>query len=171
MDTVLIVYGSGTGCTAGVAQRMGDVIAKRGVSVEVVSATEAPDAAGYGAVIVGSGVRAGSWHKSAKEWLVRNAEALSDIPLALFTVCLTPAQDAGKVDEVRAYTDPLLAETGVKPVDVGVFAGWNEPREFSFVERMVLKLLKAPEGDFRDWPVIEAWAERTADALVSGDHV
>ena len=169
MSKVLIVYGTGTGCTAGIAERIGAKLTAVGATVEVVSAKDAPAVAGYDAVLVGSGVRAGSWHKAAKEWVAANANALKAgapeaVPVAFFTACLTMA-DAEKADEVRIYTDALIAETGVEPVDVGLFAGWNEPKEFPFVERTILKLMKAPTGDFRDWDAIDAWTTDVAEKL------
>jgi len=164
MSKVLVVYGTGTGCTAGVAERIGATLTDSGATVEVVAAKAAPTAAGYDAVLVGSGVRAGGWHKPAKEWVAANADALKAIPVAFFTVCLTMA-DAEKADEARVYTDALIAETGVQPVDVGLFAGWNEPNEFPFVERTILKLMKAPTGDFRDWDAIDVWTTEVAGKL------
>ncbi len=169
MSKILVVYGTGTGCTAGIAERIGAKLTETGATVEVVSAKDAPAAAGYDAVVVGSGVRAGSWHKAAKEWVAANAGTLKAgateaIPVAFFTACLTMA-DPEKADQVRVYTDALIAETGVEPVDVGLFAGWNEPKEFPFVERTILKLMKAPTGDFRDWNAIDAWATEVAGKL------
>lgn len=168
MSTLLVVYGTGTGCTAGVAERIGKILADRGATVDVVSAKDAPAATGYDAVVVGSGIRAGSWHAPVKEWVMRNAADLKGTPVAFYTACLTLANDPGKTDEVRAYTDPLIAESGVTPVEVGLFAGWNEPKKFSFIERTVLKMMKAPEGDFRDWDAIEAWAAEVAPKLGLG---
>lgn len=121
MKKVLVVYATGTGCTADIAERIGKILAGYDATVEVASAKEAPAADGYDAVLVGSGVRAGNWHKPAKEWLARNANAITGTPLALFTTCLTLAQGPAKTDEVRAYTDALIAETGVRPLDVGGF--------------------------------------------------
>lgn len=170
MSKVLVVYGTGTGCTAGIAERIGASLAEKGATVEVVSAKEAPIPAGYDAVLVGSGVRAGSWHKPVKEWVAINASVLKPgapgaVPVAFFTACLTMSATPEKADDVRAYTDALIAETGVEPVDVGLFAGWNEPKEFSFIERSVLKLMKAPQGDFRDWAAIDAWGAQVAEKL------
>lgn len=164
MSKVLVVYGTGTGCTAEIAERIGAKLTDAGSTVEVISAKDAPTAAGYDAVLVGAGVRAGSWHKAVKEWVAANAATLKTVPLAFFTVCLSMA-DAEKADEVRAYTDALISETGVEPVDVGLFAGWNEPAEFPFVERTILKLMKAPTGDFRDWDAIDAWTTEVAGKL------
>jgi menaquinone-dependent protoporphyrinogen oxidase len=165
MGKVLVVYGTGTGCTAEIAERIGTKLTAMGLDAEVVAAKDAPAPGAHDAVFVGSGVRAGSWHQPVKEWVAANAGALGDVPVAFFTACLTMAQDPSKIDAVRAYTDPLIAETGVQPVSVGAFAGMNEPRRFSFVERTIMKLMKAPAGDFRDWDAIDAWTAQTAAAL------
>jgi len=168
MSKALVVYGTGTGCTAEIAERIGATLAASGATVEVVPAKGAPVPAGYDAVLVGSGIRAGSWHQPVKEWVAKNAAALKGSKVAFFTACLTLGQDPTKTDEVRAYTDALIAETGVEPLDLGLFAGWNEPKKFSFIERTVLKMMKAPEGDFRDWKAIEAWAGEVAPKLGLG---
>lgn len=168
MSKALVVYGTGTGCTAEVAERIGTALTGLGVEVQVVPAKDAPAAAAYDAVFVGSGVRAGSWHPPVKDWVNREAATLKAKPVAFFTACLTLASDASKVDEVRAYTDALIAESGVTPVDVGTFAGMNEPKRFSFVERTIMKLMKAPQGDFRDWAKIDAWTSETASTLGLG---
>lgn len=166
MSKVLVVYGTGTGCTAGIAERIGATLAETGASVEVVSAEDAPSPDGYDAVLVGSGVRAGSWHKAAKTWVAANADELKAGKVAFYTACLTMAADPEKAADVHAYTDALIAETGVEPVDVGLFAGWYEPKRFSFVERTILKMMKSPEGDFRDWDAIDAWTRDVAAQLV-----
>lgn len=165
MSKVLVVYGTGSGCTIGVARQIGTTLSERGATVEVVAATAAPVPAGYDAVIVGSGVRAGNWHGPVKSWVTANATALKGVPVAFFTACLTLATDPSKRDEVRAYTDPVIKESGVEPVDIGLFAGWNEPKKFSFIERTILKMMKSPEGDFRDFGAIGAWAAETAPKL------
>jgi menaquinone-dependent protoporphyrinogen oxidase len=165
MNTVLVVYGTKTGCTAGIAQQIGATLAESGVTVQVKPVEEGPDAAAYDAVIVGSGVRAGNWHGAVKEWVAANAGALKARPTAFFTACLTMAQAPDKADEVRAYTDALIAETGVEPVDIGLFAGMNEPKRFSLPERLIMKMMKAPEGDFRDMDAVAEWARTMVERL------
>ena len=157
MSTVLVVYGTKSGCTAGIAERIGATLSAAGVTADVKPAQEHPEPGGYDAVIVGSGVRAGMWHASAKQWLIGHAAELKERPVALFTACLTIASDPGKTHEVRAYTDPLITESGVEPVDVGMFAGMNDPKAFSLPERLIMKAMKAPEGDFRDYEAVDAW--------------
>lgn len=167
MSKVLVVYGTKSGCTAGVAERIGSALAAAGLAADVLPAENKPDPAGYDGVIVGSGIRVGQWHSAVKEWVAENADALKVRPTALYTVCLTLVSEPDKLDEVRAYTEPMLAESGIEPVDIGLFGGWFEPKQFSFVERTVLKAMKAPQGDHRDWDAIDAWVAGVAPKMRS----
>lgn len=165
MSKVLVVYATRSGCTAGIAEHIGKTLTERGIEAEVVTAQEAAGPAGYDAVILGSGVRAGTWHEAARTWASVHAEQLKTMPVALFTCGLVITGGAEKAGEVRAYTDALIEQTGITAVDVGLFAGWSEPASFSFVERSILKLLKAPKGDFRDYSAIGRWTESTAERM------
>ena len=165
MSKALVVYGTKTGCTAGIAEAIGDALRAMGVEADVKRAEAKPELAGYDAVLVGSGVRAGQWHGSVKQWLTAHSETLKERPLALFTACLTMAATPEKANEVRAYTDPLLAETGLTPVDIGLFAGMNVTKTFSLPERLIMKAMKAPEGDFRDLEAVAAWTREAAPML------
>lgn len=162
---VLVVYGTKSGCTKGVAEKIGETLGARGADVTVVSAGEAPVPQGFDAVVVGSGVRAGAWHQAPRSWVTSQASALKQVPVAVFTCGMTLTQGAEKAPEMRAYTDTLLTETGVKPVDIGVFAVWYEPKSFSLPERAIMKLMKTPQGDFRDWDAIAGWAGDVAPKL------
>lgn len=165
MSRILVVYGTKTGCTAGIAERIGETLGESGATVDVRPAEDKPDPSSYDAAVVGSGVRVGSWHASVKDWVAVNAAALKERPVAFFTACLTMAQTPEKADEVRAYTDPLRQQTGVEPVEIGLFAGMNEPKRFSLPERLILKAMKAPEGDFRDMDAVAEWARAVAGKL------
>lgn len=165
MSKVLVVYATGTGCTAGVAERIGETLAGKGMRVDVEPFESRPEPGAYDAIVAGSGTRAGSWHAAAKKWMIHNAPALKGKPLALFTVGIALADGVEKTEEMLGYTDKLLAKTGVEPLDIGVFAGWCEPRKFNYLERQIMKIAKAPEGDHRDWDAIEAWAASVAPKL------
>jgi menaquinone-dependent protoporphyrinogen oxidase len=178
MTRILVVYGTRSGCTTTIAQRIGQSLrslpegtpgpADGGpVEVDVADVETAPSPGAYDAVVVGSGVRAGAWHSSAADWVRAHAEVLRETPVAFFTVGLTVATDPGKAELVRAYTDPLVEETGVEPVDVGVFPGWYHPGRLRFHERIMLRAMHAPEGDFRDLPAVAAWVRSVAPLLAS----
>lgn len=162
---VLVVFATKTGCTKEIAERIGTTLKEVADEVEVRSADEDPGPGRFDAVVLGSGVRAGHWHKSASKWLQRHASTLAQKRVALFTCCLTMATSPEKAQEVRAYTQPLIDAAGLHPVDVGLLAGWFQPEHFGFLERTILKAMKSPQGDFRDFQAVDAWARRVAPAL------
>jgi menaquinone-dependent protoporphyrinogen oxidase len=40
-----------------------------------------------------------------------------------------------------------------------------EPAELGFMERLAVRAVHAPAGDYRDWEAIRAWADRIAREL------
>ena len=52
-----------------------------------------------------------------------------------------------------------------KPRDHHIFFSALDSDELSFMERMVVKGVHAPAGDFRDWNEIDAWATSIVHAL------
>ena len=50
-----------------------------------------------------------------------------------------------------------------------MFAGKLDKKVLGFGERAIVAAFHAPEGDFRDWGAIEAWAHGIADALLGGE--
>lgn len=162
-----MAYATRTGCTADVARWIGEELHLRGATVDVRAAGDDISCMGYDAVVIGSGVRAGSWHKAARQWVIRNAEMLRSVPVAFFVVGLKMARSDENAPEVRGYVDPLIGQSGVVPVDVGLFPGWSRMERFSLPERLVLKAMKVSDADFRDEAGVRAWASRLCDLLGS----
>jgi menaquinone-dependent protoporphyrinogen oxidase len=165
MRKVLVTYATKSGSASGIAGRIGETLAASGVAVDVKPVGDAPDASAYDAVVVGSGVRMSSWEEPAKRWVKANAGMLKGKPVAFFTVGLTLVTEPAKTAEVRSWTDPLIAESGVKPVDIGLFDGWFVPKRFSLLERTIMRAMKAPEGDHRDMRAVSEWATAVAPKL------
>ena len=57
----------------------------------------------------------------------------------------------------------LVARVGAR--GYATFAGALDRSRLSFPDRLIARAVKAPDGDFRDWPAIRSWAEGVADAL------
>ena len=53
----------------------------------------------------------------------------------------------------------------IKPREVALFHGMVDPVKLGSVEKMAIKKVDAPTGDFRDWEAIGAWALGIAAAL------
>jgi menaquinone-dependent protoporphyrinogen oxidase len=116
---------------------------------------------------VGSGIRAGQLLPHATKFVQKNREALSQVPVAYFVVCLTMKDDTEENrSTVAAYLDPLREV--VEPVEVGLFAGAINPGKLSLPERMIMKAMKISEGDYRDWEAIRAWARALHPKLAPG---
>ena len=154
---VLVAYATWAGSTAGVAERIAEVINRSGLAAEAKRAREVKDTAAYDAVVLGTAVHAGKLHPDALKFLDRNKAALEAKPLAAFVVRLAMKDGDEKVRATAAtYLDPLRLR--VKPVSEGLFAGAYAPEKLGFVVRQIMRMIKAPPGDFRKWDEIEAWA-------------
>jgi menaquinone-dependent protoporphyrinogen oxidase len=163
---VLVAYATGAGSTAEVAAEVGRVIQRaEDVSVHVQSVRAVRGIQEYDAVIIGTAIRAGKPLPATSEFVKTNREALSKRPVAYFVVCLTMKEENEKTcQEVEAYLDPL--KKMVPPVTVGLFAGVMEYAKLPLVLRLIVRAMKAPEGDFRDWQAIRAWAEEARGRLL-----
>ncbi len=165
---VLVAYATKAGSTADVAAEIGRVIESRGgCEVDVRPVDKVVRVTGYDAAIVGSAIRAGKWLPEALEFVQQHKDALGQIPIAFFTVCLTLNEDTEENRRtVAAYLDPACEI--VQPVDKGLFAGVMDYGKLPFPLRLMMKTMKAPQGDFRDWSAIRAWAARVHDRIGAG---
>jgi len=164
---ILVAYATAAGSTAEVAEAIGEELRSTGAEVDVHPAKEVKDVSPYGAVIVGSGIRAGQLLPDATKFVQKNREALSQVPMAYFVVCLTMKDDTEENrSTVAAYLDPLREL--VEPVEVGLFAGAINPGKLSLPERMILKAMKISEADYRDWEAIRSWARALHPKLAPG---
>ena len=161
---VLVAYASRTGSTAGVAETVADTLCTGDVQVDVRQAKNLSDISGYRGVIVGSAVYMGRWMPEAIKFLETHRDALRNLPVAFYTVCLTMKDDTEENRlTVGAYAD--LARDTVEPIDVGLFAGWLQNDRLSLAYRLIIKIMGMEQGDYRDWSAKRAWATELAPYL------
>jgi menaquinone-dependent protoporphyrinogen oxidase len=157
----LVVHGTRAGSTAEVADFVAGRLADAGWSVDVSGAELAPAPGAYQAVVIGSAIRAGNVLPEVRDYAKAHAAALKAVPVACFVVCLTMKDDTPENRaKVNAYLDPLRAR--VTPVEVGLFAGKMDYARLAGVSRLMARALSLPEGDFRSWTAIGAWADGVA---------
>jgi menaquinone-dependent protoporphyrinogen oxidase len=160
--TVLVTYASKHGSTEEIAERITATLRRLSIETDLQPVEAVRDIEPYTAVVLGSAIYYGSWLKEAREFVHRYEAALAARPVWLFS-----SGPLG-VEVKDAEPQPKeLAEfqESVKPRDPRVFFGALDYRQLSFMERMVVKGVRAPEGDFRDWGAIEEWAESIAHTL------
>ena len=158
-NRILIAYATRTGSTVGVADAIALALRQRGFLVMVQPIRENPSVKGYQAVIVGSSIRQGAWLPEAVTFLIANKQALRRVRVALFTVhALNLGDDEQSRLKREAYLDPLRPL--VLPVAHVFFPGKIDPARLSLFDRLMVKVLRAPVGDFRDWAKVDNWADK-----------
>jgi uncharacterized protein YjbI with pentapeptide repeats/menaquinone-dependent protoporphyrinogen IX oxidase len=161
---VLIVYASVSGSTGEVAEAIGEVIEQAGAVVDVSPINEVASLEDYGAVVLGSSIRAGRWLPEATRFLEKNHEDLSRVPVAYFTTCLTMVDDTAESRRtVLTYMEPILQSApDIEPVGLGLFAGSLDPNRSLMMQSI------GPQGDYRNWEAIRSWAEEIGPVLFKG---
>jgi menaquinone-dependent protoporphyrinogen oxidase len=160
--TVLVAYASKHGSTAGIAEAIADRLRERGVPADAKPVDEVDALADERAVVLGSAIYAGSWMKEAVEFVHRNAEPLAERPVWLFS----SGPLGVEVEDDEPQPRQLLEMEGiVGSVDHRVFFGALDRSKLGFGERMMVKAVKAPDGDFRDWDAIRSWADAIAEGI------
>jgi menaquinone-dependent protoporphyrinogen oxidase len=167
---VLVAYASKHGATREIAERVAQAMAAAGQRAQPRPVTAAGDLAGYDAFVVGSAVYMGHWQKETVEFVRRNRAVLAGRPVWLFSSgpLGTEPTDAQGQDLTVAAEPKELAELteAIHPRGHRVFFGALDPGRLGLSERALRKLPAAraimPEGDFRDWAQIEAWARGIA---------
>jgi menaquinone-dependent protoporphyrinogen oxidase len=153
---VLVAYASKHGSTAEVAERIALAVIKQGVGAEALPVGDVGDIANYDALVIGSSVYYSRWTREAVAFVERNRARLAGRSVWLFSV--GPLGDQPRTDptDVAGFMESLNA------IDHHLFAGALDPHRLSFPERVIVKGVKAPTGDFRDWNEIDSWAASVA---------
>jgi menaquinone-dependent protoporphyrinogen oxidase len=154
---VLVAYASRAGSTAEVAAAIGATLREAGLSVDVSPLREIDGLEGYQALVLGTAIRAGRLLPEATRFAKAHAAAMGQMPVVYFAVCATLREDTPtNRATVAAALDPLVA---IKtPLDVGLFAGRLDHEMLEVPARWLIRLMRAAEGDWRDWDAIRAWA-------------
>jgi menaquinone-dependent protoporphyrinogen oxidase len=163
---VLVAYATKYGATAEIAEKIGQVLREAGLRTDVLPVDRVSDLTPYQAVVLGSAVYIGQWRKEAVKFLKANETVLAEKPVWLFSSGPTGEEDAVELAQGWRFPEKLqpIADR-VRPRDVAVFHGAVDGGKLNFIEKWMLKNVKAPIGDFRDWDAIAAWAAAIADAL------
>jgi menaquinone-dependent protoporphyrinogen oxidase len=161
---VLVVAATKYGVTGEIAQAIGEALRGQGLDPTVMPAEQVDGVDGYDAVVLGSAVYAGHWLRPARELVERCGDALAARPVWLFSS--GPVGDPPKPEEDPVDVAEVLALTGAR--EHRVFAGKLVRKRLSFPDRAIASALRVPEGDFRDWTEITAWATAIAGALRPG---
>ncbi len=152
---VLVTYASKHGSTAQIADVIRNDLRMAGFDVALQPADEVTNIDEYDAVILGSAIYVGQWQQAVTDLINRFAETLKTKQVWLFSS--GPIGDDPFPKEMPPITEELIEKTGA--VEHQSFLGKLDRSTLGFGERLITTVLRAPEGDFRDWDAIRAWAD------------
>jgi menaquinone-dependent protoporphyrinogen oxidase len=163
---VLVVYATKYGATAEIAGKIGEVLRGAELEVDVAAVDRAGEVDRYAAVVLGSAVYISSWRKEASTFLKANEQLLAGLPVWLFSS--GPTGDGDPAVLLKGWRFPQGLQPiadNIKPRDIAVFGGALNPKKLNAIEKFMIKNVKAPMGDFRDWAATTTWATGIAEAL------
>jgi menaquinone-dependent protoporphyrinogen oxidase len=167
METkVLVAYASKYGSTAEIAEKIGQVLKKEGLQVDVLPVKQVKNPADYKDIVIGSAMYLGMWRREAVNFLKKNEKLLAERRVWIFST-----GPSGKGDPVQLLKGAVVP-FGVKPVidrikprDTVVFHGNLDLKKVNPWEKLMVKTAKGEFGDFRDWEMITRWAKVLAEAV------
>lgn len=156
---VLVGYATVYGSTKEIAEKIGEVLTSEGIEADVVSVTDVTDVSTYDATVIGAPVMKFSFLPPAKKFVKSNKDALAKIPVAFFSLGFKMIDDTPESREWMKKKLKVVTKH-VTPVDIGLFGG-------KYVKPEKGLKMPFPEGDWRDWQKIQAWAEGLVDKFKS----
>lgn len=178
MTNVLIVYGSGEGQTAKVAEFTAEHIRGRGHQVTVLKGKRLPrDFAidQYGAVIVAASVRKSKYQRYIVRFVKKYYARLDSVPSAFVSVSMAAVRIGDpKGSILQQWLGRFINETSWNPAHYASFAGALMYRKYNFITRIVMKKIAQKSGlttdtsrnhEFTDWDAVGRFADEFADAL------
>ncbi len=164
---VLVAVASRHGATREIAHEIADRLRVAGHAVDVADPDDVEAVAPYDAVLVGSCVYVGRLAASVRAMADRLEHELVTRPLWLFSsgqVGFPRMPEEPDVSDADALTRRLHAR------EHRSFPGRLDRSLLTLAERAAVALLRAPEGDYRDWAEITAWADGVAAWLTSEEN-
>ena len=176
---VLVAYATRHGATRGIALRIGEVLERSGLEVTVKPVEQAGSIDAYDGIVIGGAAYTFHWMKEATAFVRKYRASLVRRPVWMFSSGPTGTEptEEQRRKALEASVPREFAELAaqLKPRDQAVFYGAYDPdaAPVGLAEGLFAKMTAKwpsikqgiPSGDFREWPVIDAWAEGIAREL------
>ena len=152
--SILLAYASRFGSTQEVAETIASTLSEAGLEVDLQLMQEVKSLDRYDAVVLGAAIYNAKWNANAHQFVMQHQDALTQLPVAIFTLGPLSPSEAAKRNSRRQLNSELAKYPWLKPVAVEIFAGKYDPSKpgLNFFERFL------PARDYRKWDAIRAWA-------------
>ena len=164
---ILLAYASRFGSTQEVAETIAAALREGGLDVDLQPMQEVKSLDRYDAVVLGAAIYNAKWNAVAHQFVSQHQDALTQLPVAIFTLGPLSTSEAAKRNSRRQLDSELAKYPWLKPVDVEIFAGKYDPSKpgLGFFDRFV------PARDLRNWDAIRAWANALPAQLQHAEMV
>ncbi|MGW7363733.1 flavodoxin domain-containing protein [Streptomyces sp. NPDC054841] len=160
---VLVAYGSKHGGTAGIADEIGRALRDDGYETAVIPAGDVKDVSGYDAVVLGSSLYLRHWHRDARRCAKRNADALRERPVWLFSSGpVDSSAEQGDITPVRGAAKQMERLHAREHITFGGSITATTPGRFA---RYLVR--HGQGGDFRNPERVRHWAHHIASELTT----
>jgi menaquinone-dependent protoporphyrinogen oxidase len=167
---VLITYASKYGSTAEIAQKVTKVLKEKDLDTEYLSVNRVQNVSKYDAVIMGYATYMGKWMKEANNFIRTNKDELKNKSVWIFSSGPTDEGDPEELVQDWRFPEslkPIILE--IDPKDITVFHGKLDKEKLNFLQKGIINMVGASYGDFRDWDLIEDWANGVARSLTDNE--
>lgn len=159
---ILVAAASKHGSTWDIACSIGSTLAAWGIRADVAHMEDVDDLSIYDGFVLGSAAYTGRWLKQASEFVCGHAADFTGRPVWLFSsgplgFPLKPHES--KAVDIRPITKLIRIR------EHRVLAGRLKRFGLDLVERIITAVVRAPQGDFRNWEEIHSWAVGIAQSL------
>ncbi len=186
MKKTAILYGSRYGSTEDVAVKIGEILKESGIDISVYNLEEIIkdkqfNLNDYEGILLGTGIYAGQWAKSAKKFLKNYSEKVKERnqPCGIFVLC-GEASNTSKIPELKKrHIEDKLNKYDLKSQLFDVFGGvldLSEETRMGKLEQKIIKMINKKDpnvklgqkNDFRDWKQIENFASSWINIVRNG---
>ena len=159
--SILLAYASRFCSTQEVAGTIASILSESGFEVDLQLMQEVKFLERYDAVVLGAAIYNAKWNADAHQFVTQYQDALSKLPVVVFTLGPLSSSDAAKRNSRRQLDNELAKYSWLKPIAVEIFAGKYDPTKpgMGFFDRFV------PARDVRNWEAIRAWANELSVQL------
>jgi menaquinone-dependent protoporphyrinogen oxidase len=178
MANVLVVYGTHDGQTRKIAERIATVLRVHRHVVELLDAAQSRemDLSRYGAVFIGSPVRAQGYLRAVVRFIRAHRTELERMPTLFFSVGLAVLSKSGKGQtQTMEIVRKLVAHTGWRPGKIELMAGALPYTRYDLLVRFVMRRIASREGgdtdtsrdyEYTDWAAVDRCAVEFVEAVM-----
>ncbi|HMA65963.1 MAG: flavodoxin domain-containing protein [Fibrobacterota bacterium] len=155
---VLILFASRSGSTADTATIIANELQlkQKDITIDVLPVKKPNNIASYDLIILGSAIWMGKPLPEMLSFIKSYLPILKTKKIICFALCMNLRTETDKtIQESAAFLAPFSV---CAPIETKIFAGSVDYSKLGFFARLIVKMVKSPQGDFRKIDIIKTWA-------------